>query len=160
MTGFGHDDPREMPGHFFYGSLRLDYASAVRADSDRQNCGVCPRYWYIDAVFRCSSCESEFRFTAEEQRVWYEEYGFWVDAFPKRCEACRRTLRKQKDLRREYDRDILSALELDDLEAKRRLAAIIDELYEAGVELPPRINENRRRLGRQIAALESEPPGL
>lgn len=46
MTAFGRDDPREMPPHFFYGALRVNYASAVRADVDRQNCAMCPRYWY------------------------------------------------------------------------------------------------------------------
>ena len=143
-----------MPGHFFYGSLRIDYDSAVRADSGTQNCGVCPRYWYIDATFQCARCGSEFPFTAEEQRIWYEEYGFWVDAFPKRCAVCRRDLRRLKDLRREYDRDIASALELGDLDSKRHVAGIIDQIYEIGGDLPPRINENRRRLGRQIATLE------
>jgi DNA-directed RNA polymerase subunit RPC12/RpoP len=143
-----------MPRHFFLGSLRIDYASAVRADSSRQNCGVCPRYWYVDTVFQCARCGSQFLFTAEEQRIWYEEYGFWVDAFPKRCVTCRRDLRRLKDLRREYDREVASALELRDLESKKRLADIIDHLYEIGGDLPPRINENRKRLARQIAALE------
>jgi hypothetical protein len=143
-----------MPVHFFYGSLRTDYDSATRANPDRQNCGVCPRYWYVDAVFRCARCGSEFPFTAEEQRVWYEEYGFWVDAFPKRCVVCRRDLRRLKDLRREYDRDVADALESGDLESKKHLAGIIDQLYEAGGELPPRINESRRRLARQIERLE------
>jgi hypothetical protein len=39
---FGRDDPREMPAHFFYRSLRIDYGSAVRADPERQNCSICP----------------------------------------------------------------------------------------------------------------------
>jgi hypothetical protein len=38
-----------------------------------------------------------------------------------------------------------------DPERKRRLAAVIDQLYELGGELPPRINETRRRLANQIA---------
>ena len=33
MNGdFGRHDPREMPAHFFYRSLRIEYGSAVRAD--------------------------------------------------------------------------------------------------------------------------------
>lgn len=154
MGGFGRDDPREMPPHFFLGSLRIHYASAVRADADRQNCGVCPRYWYVDADFRCARCGDEFTFTADEQRSWYEEYGFWVDAFPKHCLDCRRALRNLKDLRREYDHGVADAMQSADLGAKRRIATLIDQLYEIGGELPPRINENRRRLDRQIAKLE------
>jgi hypothetical protein len=143
-----------MPIHFFYGSLRLDYDSAVRADLDSQNYGVCPRYWYMDAIFPCAGCGAEFSFSAVEQRVWYEEYRFWVDAFPKRCLACRRALRSQAELRQEYDRGVGFAVERGDLESKRHIASTIDQLYEIGGDLPPRINENRRRLGRQIEKLE------
>ena len=89
MSAFGSDDPREMPPHFFWGALRLDYRTAVRAETTRQNCSMCPRYWYVDAHFRCERCGAEFAFSAAEQRVWYEDYGFWVDAFPKHCPACR-----------------------------------------------------------------------
>ena len=99
-----------MPPHFFYGSLRLDYGSAVRADPDSQNYGVCPRYWYIDATFRCARCNAEFSFTATEQRTWYEEYGFWIDSLPKHCLACRRELRDLKAARQEYDQCVEEVL--------------------------------------------------
>lgn len=151
MTAFGRDDPREMPPHFFYGSLRVDHVRAVRANVERQNYSMCPRHWYADAVFRCERCTGEFTFSAAEQRVWYEEYGFWVDAFPKHCLACRRALREVAHARQEYDRLVEATLASTDLAPKRRLAAIIDQLYELGGELPPRINENRRRLAREIA---------
>ena len=45
MSGFGSDNPREMPAHFFYGSLRINYETAIRAAADKQNCSICPRYW-------------------------------------------------------------------------------------------------------------------
>jgi hypothetical protein len=154
VSGFGRDDPREMPVHFFYGSIRIDYESAVRADTARQNCSICPRYWYIDASFRCVRCDREFAFTAGEQRTWYEEYGFWVDSLPKHCLPCREGLRNLKELRREYDREVAHAMESDGLERKKHLADVIDQLYEIGGELPTKIHENRRRLGRQIARLE------
>ena len=155
MIEFGEDDPRKMPGHFYWGALRRDYASAVRADPERQNYSVVPRYWYLDATFRCARCEEEFTFSATEQRAWYEEYGFYVDAFPKHCLSCRREVRDAKELRREYDRDIENVIGGNDLEAKKKLAGTIDTLCEIGGELPPRMNENRRRLGRQISRQES-----
>jgi hypothetical protein len=155
MSGFGREDPREMPPHFFLGSLRIDYGSAVPADPERQNCSICPRYWYVDTIFPCDRCGSAFAFTAAEQRVWYEEYGFWIDSLPKHCLDCRRELRDLKAARQEYDRCVEGALQAGDLELKKRLARVIDQLYELGGELPPRINENRKRLARQIARAES-----
>jgi hypothetical protein len=154
MTGFGSDDPREMPPHFFLWSLRVDYETAVRADTDKQNCSICPRYWYVDAIFPCRRCGAEFGFSAAEQRAWYEEYGFWVDAVPRHCPACRRDLRNLKALRQEYDRSVSYVLRQGDLGSKKRLADVIDQLYELGGDLPARINENRRRLAHQIAAAE------
>src|SRR5918994_4394206 len=99
MSSFGSEDPRDMPPHFFLAAFRVDYATAVRAKTADQNCSICPRYWYVDAAFRCSRCGAEFVFSAAEQRVWYEEYGFWVDARPKHCLACRRALRQLKAAR-------------------------------------------------------------
>ena len=155
MNAFGRDDPREMPPHFFWGALRLDYGTAIRADTGAQNCSMCPRYWYLAAHFRCERCDAEFEFSAAEQRVWYEEYGFWVDAFPKHCLACRHALRTLKAVRQEYDRSVADTMRGGDVESKRRMAAVIDQLYELGGELPPRINENRRQLANQISRIES-----
>jgi hypothetical protein len=155
MTDFGRNDPREMPKHFFAGCLRVDFATAVRSDPDRQNRSICPRYWYVDAIFRCSRCDREFAFTADEQRVWYEELGFWIDSLPKQCPACRRDLRDLKATRQEYDRRVEQALASGDPELEEHLARVIDRLYELGGELPARIHENRRRLAHKIAARDS-----
>jgi hypothetical protein len=157
MSAFGRDDPRDMPIHLFYGSLRMDYASAIAADPDKQNCSICPRYWYVDTVFPCNRCRSEFVFTAAEQHVWYEEYGFWVDSLPKHCLECRRELRGLKAARQEYDLWVEAALQGTDLELMKRLARVIDHLYELGGDLPLRINENRKRLARLIAKSEKAP---
>lgn len=154
MSGFGADDPHQMPPHFFYGALRLKYDTAVRAETAEQNCSICPRYWYVDALFRCKRCGAEFEFSAAEQRVWYEDYGFWVDSLPRSCPACRRALRNLKTVRQEYDQSVEHTLEHGDLQSKKRLAAVIDQLYELGGELPPRINQKRRRLANQIARTE------
>jgi hypothetical protein len=140
-----------MPVHFFYRSLRVDYGTAVRADFEKQNCSICPRYWYVDATFPCGRCGAEFTFSAAEQRVWYEDYGFWIDALPTHCLDCRRKLRELKAVRQEYDQSVAQVLQTGDLEARKRLASVIDQLYEMGGELPPRINENRRRLANHIS---------
>jgi hypothetical protein len=154
MSNFGIDNPREMPAHFFYRSLRVEYETAVRSNPHDQNSSICPRYWYVDAIFLCDGCGAEFTFSAAEQRVWYEEYRFWIDSLPRHCLACRRDLRNLKSVRQEYDQTVARTLEGGDLESKKRLAAIIDQLYELGEDLPDRINENRRRLANQIARAE------
>jgi hypothetical protein len=151
MSSFGSDDPREMPAHFFWQSLRVNYDTAVRSNPRNQNCSICPRFWYVDAIFPCNRCGAEFSFSAAEQRVWYEDYGFWVDSLPRHCLACRRDLRSLRAVRREYDQTVAPTLQHGDLESKKRLAGVIDRLYEFGGELPAQINENRRRLANQIA---------
>jgi hypothetical protein len=157
MSDFGRNDPREMPTHFFAGALHLDYASAVRANPEKQNRSICPRHWYLDSVFPCDHCGERFTFTGAEQRVWYEEYGFWIDSRPKHCPDCRRTFRHLKTARQEYDRSIDEALRSQNVELKERVVAVIDRLYELGGELPLRINENRARLARQLARTATVP---
>lgn len=157
MSYFGRDDPREMPEHFFHGAKRLDYATALRANPEAQNCSVCPRYWYVSATFQCRRCASEFVFSAAEQRAWYEQYRFWVDALPGHCQPCRRQLRRVKAARQDYDRLIGEAMASQDVEMKRRAVALIDTLYELNEELPTGITEKRRRLAR---ALEKAQPKM
>jgi hypothetical protein len=156
---FGEDNPRDMPRHLFWGVVRMDYQTAVRSNPDKQNCSICPRYWYVDAFFLCDRCGSEFVFSAGEQRLWYEQYGFWVDSIPRHCVSCRRELRDLKAARREYDANVERVLERGDLESRKQLARVIDQLYELGSPLPPQITENRRRLAKQIAGAERKDDG-
>src|SRR5687768_11492239 len=136
---FGADDPRKMPTHFFgcfgRGGVRLDYDTAVRADITKQNFTVAPRHWYIDVVVRCADCEQTFVFSAAEQRAWYEEYGFYVDSFPRRCPECRSKMRRLKSLRQEYDARIAEAIASKDVEVKSRMIEVIDSLCEACADL-------------------------
>jgi len=154
--GFGARDPRAMPPHFFLGALELDYDSAVKADTRKQNTTVTPRYWYIDAKVRCERCGAIFTFSAREQQAWYEEYGFYVDSFPKHCLDCRRLLREVKALRQAYDRSIAQALQSDSLEEKRRVAEVIDRFEALGERLPDKMIEQRRALARQVERLADD----
>jgi hypothetical protein len=131
--------------------LRLDYASAIRADTSKQDFTVAPRHWYLDATFTCDRCGEEYGFTAVEQRSWYEEYRFDVDSCPRECSACRRELRRLKSLRQEYDRDVARALASEELDLKVHVASVIDQLCEAGVALPAKVHANRALLSKQIA---------
>ena len=143
-------DPRLMPANFFPRVLRLDYDSALPADVLKQTFTVVPRYWYIDAAMRCERCGLDFRFSAQEQKVWYEDYRRWIDAFPKLCTPCRRFCRDRKALRQLYDRDIAAAMRSEDCDWKSYLLAIIDRMNDVEVELPTQVQENRKILAGQI----------
>ena len=150
VLDFGRSDARNMPGHFFYSAVKLDYQTAINADVEKQNYSVCPRFWYVDAYFNCARCDEQFCFTAGEQKTWFEEYGFWVDAFPKHCCKCRQELRELKAVRKRYDALVNDTMLHGSTEQKLELVSLIDQLYELGGELPPRINENRRILAKQL----------
>ncbi|HZK79932.1 MAG TPA: zinc-ribbon domain containing protein [Humisphaera sp.] len=155
FDSFGELDPRKMPSHLFSGALHLDYSTAIEADISKQAYSVCPRHWYIDAAFRCARCDNTFVFSAEEQRFWYEELGFYIDSQAKHCGNCRLELRQLKSLRQEYDREIAAALASDaGLEQKKRVMAAVDALDRGGVKLPEKIQENRRILARQVERIE------
>ncbi|WP_442909639.1 zinc-ribbon domain containing protein [Hydrogenophaga sp.] len=47
----------------------------------------------MDTPCSCSDCGTEFLFSKEEQRIWYEEYKLPIFARAVRCLACRRRLR-------------------------------------------------------------------
>jgi hypothetical protein len=154
IDGFGKNDPRKMPQHLFWGALHIDYPTAVRADISKQDFGVCPRHWYVDAAFRCPRCDRTFVFSADEQRYWYEELKFYVDSRTKHCSECRKTLRELKAIKQEYDRNVVCALATSaGVELKERLVAVVDALTDGGVHLPGKILENRRILTNQIERL-------
>ena len=96
MDSFGSGDPARMPRHLFRDAVSVIFESAERADITRQNYTVCPRHWYVDAIFRCADCGTEFHFPASEQQFWYEELKFYVDSLPRRCPGCRKKERARK----------------------------------------------------------------
>ena len=140
-----------MPVHLFWENQGMDYDSAIKADISKQKYCVCPRHWYINAIFTCSRCGQDFTFSAEEQRFWYEELGFYVDSLPRQCRECRSEERTLKALRQEYDCKVASALSRESSpEAKARLVAVIDALVDGGVSLPDQMLKNRSTLARQL----------
>ena len=89
MDTFGKSDPREMPRYFFHEALALDYSTAVRGEITAQDYRCIPRYWYVDARFRCAACGCEFEWSAAEQKAWYETCRFPVDSRASRCRNCK-----------------------------------------------------------------------
>jgi hypothetical protein len=58
---------------------------------------------YIDQLLQCEKCKRHFYFFAEEQKYWYEDLGFWVDARCIHCIECRIKTHKWKRLQKEYE---------------------------------------------------------
>lgn len=69
-----------------------------RGDAKRQRFGMGgPLTVLAPMLRRCTDCDADFVFTADEQAFWYEELGFTVDSVPIRCVPCRRVARRRAE---------------------------------------------------------------
>ena len=150
MDIFGDTDPKLMPRHFFGGALDIDYSTAVRADISAQDFTVAPRHWYVDAWFRCADCGSEFIWSANEQRTWFETYRFYVDSQATRCRDCRTKRRDAVQLRQEYDALVSEARSHGTVEQKERVVQFLDDLEDYWRVLPERMRETRDTFRKQL----------
>lgn len=64
--------------------------TAIVADVLRQPKALFPRTHYFDEKRICRGCNKPFIFFAQEQKHWYEELGFPLDADCVRCIHCRK----------------------------------------------------------------------
>lgn len=70
--------------------------TAVVADLSKQKPATLPVTHYYDIEKRCVECSRLFLFFAEEQKHWYEELGFTLDADCVRCAPCRKIDRERR----------------------------------------------------------------
>ncbi len=152
---FGEKDPKNMPGYFFYGAVHVEYRTAKRAVIEKQDFSMVPRFWYIDADFRCDACRKEFTWSADEQKAWFERYGYYVDAQPRHCKKCRAEHRVLTRLRKEYDALVGEARDGGSAPQKQRIIEIVDQLEAALAKLPERMQETRRLFQRQLEKVKS-----
>ncbi|UTW60762.1 zinc-ribbon domain containing protein [bacterium SCSIO 12741] len=52
---------------------------------------------YYDSPRVCETCNSDFVFTAQEKKRWYEQYQIWNFIQPKNCPSCRKDVRAYKN---------------------------------------------------------------
>ena len=64
--------------------------TAVPADLDAQTPATVPVTHYFDVERTCVDCHRRFLFFADEQKHWYEELGFPLEADCVRCVECRK----------------------------------------------------------------------
>ena len=99
-----------------YQCVEFDHKTAILADLTKQRYGIDSRPYYVDITYKCSLCKKWFTFEAKEQKVWYEEYGFWNTAHPVNCVDCRKKVRHEKNMliefssyKKEDDKNLSSA---------------------------------------------------
>ena len=155
---FGSNDAKEMPDHFFWNAIKIDYDTAIRAKIKKQNYSVCAREWYIDAHFECMKCGREYVWTTSEQKAWFEDFYFWVDSSPNNCKECRKEIRELKEARSQYDQIISEAREGHDLDAKKKALGLIERI-ENGTNLPEKIKATKDLLQKQILKAEQGGAG-
>lgn len=63
--------------------------TAVAADLSQQTLATLPVLFYFDERRTCADCSRRFLFFAEEQKYWFEELGFNLNADCIRCWPCR-----------------------------------------------------------------------
>lgn len=74
----------------------LQSKKAIKGNPELQNYCWNPNYAYFDSPKICKTCKSEFIFSKEEKKYWYESLKFWIDSEPVNCVNCRREIRQYK----------------------------------------------------------------
>lgn len=82
---------------WLYSSVKYFIDTVIPADITKQNYSTFPRTLYVDIEEQCQICHRPFLFFAKEQKHWFEELRFYVDAHCKRCIDCRK---KDQEVRR------------------------------------------------------------
>jgi Probable zinc-ribbon domain len=66
-------------------------------------CNYCnsPKYFYQDQTLQCVQCDSEFVFSAVEQKHWFEVIKVHIRTRCLRCPSCRKRRKTEKALQRQ-----------------------------------------------------------
>jgi len=118
------DDIRSS--YWLYRSVTFFKQSAIPADISKQNYTTSPRRLYVDIEVRCVDCDRDFIFYALEQKYWYEELGFYIDADCTKCIDCRNKDKKIREQKARYEELITK---------KERTTTEIKELKDIAFEL-------------------------
>lgn len=117
-------------GHWRYSSLKFFPETAMAADTSKQNYAIYPRGIYVDIEETCEVCSRPFIFFAKEQKHWFENLGFWVDAHCTRCTECRKKDQEIRLMQKRYQA-LVGSKDRTSTES-RELKKIAMELYQLG----------------------------
>ncbi|HEX7858757.1 MAG TPA: zinc-ribbon domain containing protein [Verrucomicrobiae bacterium] len=86
---------------------KIGTGKRIKADLRKQapNNSYLPPLYYEDVSFKCRDCGEECVWTAEQQRLWYEEWGGPVQSKAIRCRACRQRLTREKTEQKKHMQD-------------------------------------------------------
>lgn len=115
--------------------------TAIVADPSRQTGTGFPNTHYYDIERKCRDCGRRFIFYAVEQRHWYEELQFPVDADCIRCVPCRKRSQTLEQLKARYEALSVAASRSVADELEMALARL--DLVEAGVFHPRQVEKVR-----------------
>ncbi len=105
-SAFNATDKMVRDSFWGYKDADIFIESAIPADTSRQNCATFPRGYYVDVLKLCRDCKRKFIFFAREQKHWFEELGFYVDADCVRCTECRVSEKELKRVLQRYSNAI------------------------------------------------------
>lgn len=88
--------------------------TAIAADISRQAPATLHVTHYFDSIRACRTCERPFLFFAEEQKHWYEDLAFPLEADCLECPSCRKTEQRLRALHRKYDALFAKAIRTED----------------------------------------------
>lgn len=84
----------------------------------------------------CRTCHEAFVFTAQEQRHWHEELGFYIDATAVHCRPCRTARQRLESARRAYELALRAAKAVSCAENHLAVARAAVKLIGAGGSAP------------------------
>jgi hypothetical protein len=124
--------------------------TAVSASTQRQEPATISVTHYFDSRRVCRRCKRPFLFFAEEQRYWYEELEFPLEADCLDCADCRREERVLRGARARYEELVNQDPRPDQLTIELVESALV--LVDAGVfsdKLLPRLRAHLKPLATQ-----------
>jgi hypothetical protein len=140
--------------------------TAVKADISRQRFTTFAVTHYFDSRRVCRDCERPFLFFADEQKHWYEELGFSIEADCDRCLACRKEQQGIARQRESYERlfHVEHRTPAENLEMAECCLALV-EASVFGRRQTERVRmllrdapaKARERLMRRVLAIERDP---
>ena len=135
-----------LRSYYTYRKNKIFPYTTIKANLERQYRATMPREYYVDIEYICRNCGCEFIFYATEQKFWYEDLKFYLDAFPGLCLTCRKNKRVKIDAKKFYD----SQIKLTGTDTHPKLLCVLIDAIDCQAKpdgsLPSRMIQQRNRL--------------
>lgn len=82
---------------------------------------------YNDSNLSCENCKTEFTFSKEEKKFWYESMKFRKESVPVHCLSCRKKIRKKKLQNKRLSEILKKDIKFITIEELYELVQIYDE---------------------------------